>query len=1144
MMKFFSIKYKLLLAFAAFLVIITALNAGLTAYLINRQSEAEAFTRLSRQLILFQNDLQTLRETQLAVALEAANDQKNLSDLAILYAHALKLAKEPDPALETTFRLNKATSLNRLQLILLSARLSSVAVYLGGELSHYITQDEAGMSIRRNGQEVVISTHQKEDGKVYLSDWRTWLENPPPMIAAPHMPLVDRVTVSFDFPTAQMVVLRVVVPIQGITRGSFRETIVERLTIATPETLRQPEAGGGLPQVIGLFVFSQAFDTAFLEEIAAQTGLTPSIFSTDGQPRLQLIDAGRAPAELLSTQDEWLMYWQTITIESTSYYQVLMPWQIEGKPGLILAFALSQEGTSTRIRQTVLGIVGAAALILLVGGALGYFLIARLVMPIKALTAAVSMMGFDRAAAAGQANIEEASHTALAHYLERPLLAQPADEIGELTYAFNKLAAQLYRSFETLEARVRSRTKRLESALQETQSLLQAARTILDSTQLEEICKNLLEHAARLVQADRMTLFLVDHKSREILFRLGCGNLNSALQISYEELSQGISGQVWQKREPVLSAHPEDGTEPFETKARRYQDQGGPLIVVPLVTKSEVIGTITAINRSDQPPFSRHEADLLAALARQATATIENARLLEQTLRAKENADEARRAAEKANLAKSVFLANMSHELRTPLNAILGYAQILQQRPLDADVIDALNTVQRSGEHLLTLITDILDIAKIEAGRMELFPTQLHFPTFLQDIASIIGARARAKNLSFSFEAIPPLPTGVQADETRLRQVLLNLLGNAVKFTDEGQVTLRVKAEGRGARRKDENSATPLHPSSLILLTFEVADTGPGILPDQLERIFQPFEQVGEVTRRREGTGLGLTLSRQLVELMGGELHVESPLSLPPGGGERERGPGSLFWFEVALPVMKVAVEPAQPPERVITGYTGPRCTVLVVDDIASNRAVLVNLLEPLGFEVFEAADGQQAIHLAREIRPNLILMDRWMPVLDGLEATRQIRQNPELAEVPILAVSASVSKEDQARSQEVGYDDFLPKPIHWPNLAAMLAEHLDLEWSYSEEKEEGIQPSALTLQPSELAPPPQEELAILLDLARRGNIRAIRERAAHIETLGEQYVAFARRLRRLAKDFEEQEILALVEQYMTALKKGQSQKK
>jgi CheY-like chemotaxis protein len=241
---------------------------------------------------------------------------------------------------------------------------------------------------------------------------------------------------------------------------------------------------------------------------------------------------------------------------------------------------------------------------------------------------------------------------------------------------------------------------------------------------------------------------------------------------------------------------------------------------------------------------------------------------------------------------------------------------------------------------------------------------------------------------------------------------------------------------------------------------------------------------------------------------------------------------------------MKVAVEPAQPPERVITGYTGPRCTVLVVDDIASNRAVLVNLLEPLGFEVFEAADGQQAIHLAREIRPNLILMDRWMPVLDGLEATRQIRQNPELAEVPILAVSASVSKEDQARSQEVGYDDFLPKPIHWPNLAAMLAEHLDLEWSYSEEKEEGIQPSALTLQPSELAPPPQEELAILLDLARRGNIRAIRERAAHIETLGEQYVAFARRLRRLAKDFEEQEILALVEQYMTALKKGQSQKK
>ncbi len=471
-------------------------------------------------------------------------------------------------------------------------------------------------------------------------------------------------------------------------------------------------------------------------------------------------------------------------------------------------------------------------------------------------------------------------------------------------------------------------------------------------------------------------------------------------------------------------------------------------------------------------------------------------------------------AAEAANQAKSTFLANMSHELRTPLNAILGYAQILRQQPLEAHVIDKLHTVQRSGEHLLTLINDILDIAKIEAGKTELFPTEIHFPSFLVGVVDIIRSRAGAKNLRFAFEAMNPLPDGIQADETRLRQVLLNLLGNAVKFTDEGQVTLRV------SKLQITNGELPANEFAICYLRFEVEDTGAGIPSDQLERIFQPFEQVGEVSRRAEGTGLGLTVSRQLVRLMGGELHVES-----------EPGQGSRFWFEVALPVMEAAVEPVHPPERAITGYTGPRRTVLVADDTPSNRAMLVDLLQPLGFKVFEAADGQQAIQLAQEIRPDLILMDRRMPVLNGFEAMRQIRQNSELTEVPIIAISASVSAEDQVQSREVGYNDFLPKPIHWPNLAALLAEYLDLEWSYSEEKAEGIQPSPFSLQPAEV--PPQKDLAVLLDLARRGNMLAIREWAAHIETLGEQYVAFTRRLRELTIGFEETEILALIKQYM-----------
>jgi CheY-like chemotaxis protein len=296
---------------------------------------------------------------------------------------------------------------------------------------------------------------------------------------------------------------------------------------------------------------------------------------------------------------------------------------------------------------------------------------------------------------------------------------------------------------------------------------------------------------------------------------------------------------------------------------------------------------------------------------------------------------------------------------------------------------------------------------------------------------------------------------------------------------------------------------------------------------------------------------------------MGGELHVESPpaeldasspftsfLRSPPAAteGRIEGGAGSLFWFEVALPVIEVAVEAARLPERDISGYKGPRRRALVVDDVPSNRVVLVDLLEPLGFDVVEAVDGRQALFLAQELRPDLILMDRWMPVLDGFEATRRIRQNPELAGMVVIAISASVSAEDQEQSREAGINAFLPKPINWPRLAALLEEHLGLEWTYGQERgsspyrrlrtgageQGGIFPSAPPplRPPAPLTPPPEEEMAILYELALRGDMRGIREQTAHVETLGEQYAPFARRLRELAKGFEEREILALIEQY------------
>jgi len=480
-------------------------------------------------------------------------------------------------------------------------------------------------------------------------------------------------------------------------------------------------------------------------------------------------------------------------------------------------------------------------------------------------------------------------------------------------------------------------------------------------------------------------------------------------------------------------------------------------------------------------------------------------------------------AAEVANRAKSAFLANMSHELRTPLNAIINFTKFLSKErygQLSPRQQELQSRVLANADHLLTLINDILDLAKVEAGRLELNPTAMNLPTFLDGIVGIIRPCAEAKHLTLIVEAPMPLSLWVRADETRLRQILLNLLGNAVKFTDAGRVTFRVSvsessAAGSGRDRPQAQSSEQV---GSCVVRFEVKDTGPGIAPYQLERIFQPFEQVGDLASRVEGTGLGLAISRQLVVLMGGDLHAES-----------EEGRGSTFWFSVALPLVNAAVGAGISQERVIAGYSGHRRRVLVVDDIPSNRAVLVSLLKPLGFDLLEAADGQEAIAVALTAPPDLILMDQHMPGLSGLEAAQQIRRTPALQGVRLISMSASVSEADQALSRDAGYDAFLPKPINWPRLVELLAKHLRLEWEYTEGGETA---STAEQAPAALVPPPSEELAVLYDLARRGDLRGIRERALRLERQDDVLRPFARRLHLLAERFEGRAILALVEHY------------
>ncbi len=461
-------------------------------------------------------------------------------------------------------------------------------------------------------------------------------------------------------------------------------------------------------------------------------------------------------------------------------------------------------------------------------------------------------------------------------------------------------------------------------------------------------------------------------------------------------------------------------------------------------------------------------------------------------------AQRAKVAAEAANQAKSAFLASMSHELRTPLNGILGYAQILRRdKTLGEQQVAGVNVIQQSGEHLLTLINDVLDFAKIEAGKLELSCTDVPLAKFIGVIAEIISVSAARKGLGFVCDLTPGLPSAIRADERRLRQVLLNLLANAVKFTDSGQVRLRVSF------------------SLPNILRFEVRDTGIGIDEDQLEAIFQSFEQLGEAQHRLGGTGLGLAISRQFMRLMDSDIHVESRL-----------GEGSTFWFELTAPVSELSLA-TSPMERAVIGYEGPRKRVLVVDDVAQNRAVIVDMLEWLGFKMVEAASGPEGLEKAQAERPDVILMDYVMPAMEGPEATRRLRQLPGLEGTPIIAVSASTSERDEEKSLTAGANAFLPKPINYDDLLTQIAALAKLNWIYELQTPA---PSPAGEANGPLVAPPQDEMTVLHRLALLGNMRAIVERAAHLAALGERYRPFADRLDQLAKGYQSKAILSLVE--------------
>lgn len=599
-------------------------------------------------------------------------------------------------------------------------------------------------------------------------------------------------------------------------------------------------------------------------------------------------------------------------------------------------------------------------------------------------------------------------------------------------------------------------------------------------------------------------------------------------------LSQAVVNYVRRTHDTVVV---DDGCEDSRFSSDPYiiRNRVKSILCTPIVHQQKQIGILYLENNLVTGAFNAARAEVIKILSAQAAIAIQNARLyqeMKQEIAERRRAEEdlqkirdelelrvrqrtrelskAKQAADLASRAKSEFLARMSHELRTPLNAIIGYAQLLlRDSTLSKSQAESVAVIGRSGDHLLNLINEILDLSRIEAGKLTLEYSDFNFREFLSNIVSVVAVRAEQKSLGFHHAPAPDLPDFVRGDEVRLRQVLFNLLDNSLKFTPRGAVTFEV-------RRQPSGDAAGIE--------FTVRDSGIGIAGDQLEHIFQPFERAGH-DLAYEGTGLGLAISRTLAQLMSGEIQVAS-----------EPGVGSSFRFTVPLQTVAGATPARARDERRIVGYPGPRRRILIADDNRENRRILAGLLEPLGFEVTGAADGPEALAIAEAWLPDLILMDMVMPGMDGREVTRSLRRSPAHRNTPIVAFSASVYAADRRKAMRAGCNAFVPKPVQEAELLQAIEDQLRLEWLREEPAAAATASSPGTGHGApDVQLPSDAAIEALTECAALGDVQGLLHRLDEIERADESFAGFTSRLRAAARNYRLNDVLNALSEIRTA---------
>lgn len=546
------------------------------------------------------------------------------------------------------------------------------------------------------------------------------------------------------------------------------------------------------------------------------------------------------------------------------------------------------------------------------------------------------------------------------------------------------------------------------------------------------------------------------------------------------------------------------------------------MLHVPIIHSSKLVGCIGMDAVRSTKKWTQEDIKLLK-LVGEIIAISQSRHQAEAALQ------EALHTAEAASCAKSEFLSKMTHELRTPLNAILGFSQVMARNDsLTQEQREYLGIINRSGEHLLALINDILSMSKIEAGQVTLNETCVDLYQTLCSIEQMLQLKASSKGIELIFECAPDLPQYVQTDESKLRQVLINLLGNAIKFTQEGRVTLRVKwEEGTGDKGQGRNFTeisaqtscpTPI-PNPQCLITFEVEDTGPGIAPTELDTLFNPFVQTQTGRQSMKGTGLGLAISQQFVKLMGSEITVSSILDQ-----------GTIFTFDIQLRLASAADCQIITNRRVVgLEPNQPKYRILVVEDIVENRQLLVTLLKPLAFEVREAANGQEGVALWQSWQPHLILMDIFMPIMDGYKATQLIKQTLQGQNTVIIALTASVFEEQQTAILVSGCDDFIRKPFREEVLLQKITHHLGVRYVYEEDlpatlpHQKSAQPLGLTVDGTAYI---GTDNSMLFDPAGRSLKATLR--SSDLEVMPKEWVA---RLHQAALSLDDQTIIELIKQ-------------